>query len=305
MSDFAAGGEYRIGDMRMKRNAMYVLMGVIVCAAGTVAAAASFAHERRAALATDAWGGMRVDWTAVADWPVGDTPVAKSVRDWIEKRMRFYSREPFKGDVADWDAMTRFYGKQFLADNGQKDIEWHWRRCDMEGVSPPPKAPDVDPGVDVFLGADPRWFCRNSAIIAYEDEHIVSYRSGFYGFFVGNGTSAAYVKCATFRKPDGKILGWDAFVDTNAVFRLVRELAEAKFKEGADYAGVGVVPVPQTPLFTKESKVHPMNWLGESVPSFISGISMMMRLPTLTGNSTIWLKVSRAWVSRGLGRLRL
>ena len=155
----------------------------------------SFAHERRTALAADAWGGMRVDWTAVADWPVGDTPVAKSVRDWIEKRMRFYSREPFKGDVADWDAMTRFYGKQFLAGNGQEDIEWHWRRCDMEGVSPSPKAPDVDSGVDVFLGADPRWFCHHSAIIAYEDEHIVSYRSGFYGFCVGNATSAAYVKC--------------------------------------------------------------------------------------------------------------
>ena len=35
----------------MKRNAMYVLMGVIVCAAKTVVAASSFAHERRTALA--------------------------------------------------------------------------------------------------------------------------------------------------------------------------------------------------------------------------------------------------------------
>ena len=26
-----------------------------------------FRHERRAARATDAWGGMRTDWTAVAD----------------------------------------------------------------------------------------------------------------------------------------------------------------------------------------------------------------------------------------------
>ena len=39
MSDFAAGDEYRIGGMRMKRNAMYVLMGVVVCAAETMAAA--------------------------------------------------------------------------------------------------------------------------------------------------------------------------------------------------------------------------------------------------------------------------
>ena len=214
--------------------------------------AASFPHERRAALATDAWGGMRVDWTAVADWPVGDTPVAKSAREWIENRLRNYSREPFKGDVADWDAMTRFYGKQFLAESGQEKIEWHWRRCDMEGVSPHPKAPDVDPGVDVFLGADPRWFRHHSAIIMHEDERIVSYRSGFYGFFVGNVTSAAYVKCATFRKPDGKIIGWDAFADTNAVCELVRTLTKIKFKEGADYAGVGVIPVPPTPLFTAD-----------------------------------------------------
>ena len=49
-----------------------------------------FTHERRAALATDAWGGMRVDWTAVADWPTGDSPVAKSVRTWIGDRLRNY-----------------------------------------------------------------------------------------------------------------------------------------------------------------------------------------------------------------------
>ena len=47
--------------------------------------AASFPHERRAALATDACGGMRVDWSAVADWPTGDSQVAKSVRTWIVK----------------------------------------------------------------------------------------------------------------------------------------------------------------------------------------------------------------------------
>ena len=238
---------------------MKVLMLVVALAPvaamagkGGDARAAAFAHEQRATLATDTWGGMRVDWTAVADWPIDDTPLAKSVREWIEKRLRNYKREPFKGDIADWEAMTQFYGKQFFAENGREKIEWHWRRCDMEGVSPPPKAPDVDPGADVFLGANPRWFCYHSAIIMHEDERVVSYRSGFYGFFVINGTSAAYVKCATFRKPDGKILGWDAFADTNAVFGLVRELAKAKFKEGADYARVGDIPVPTAPLFTKD-----------------------------------------------------
>ena len=43
-----------------------------------------FAHERRAALWTDAWGGMRVAWTAVADWPTGDSPAAKAARRWIK-----------------------------------------------------------------------------------------------------------------------------------------------------------------------------------------------------------------------------
>ena len=85
--------------------------------------AASFSHKRRAALATDAWGGMRVDWTAVVDWPTGDSPVAKSVRLWIDQRLRNYRRDPFDGDIADWDAMARFYGEQFLSDNGSKDIE--------------------------------------------------------------------------------------------------------------------------------------------------------------------------------------
>jgi hypothetical protein len=57
---------------------------------------APFAHERRAALWTEAWGGMRVDWTAVADWPIGDSPAAKAVRTWIEERLRF-DRKSFDG----------------------------------------------------------------------------------------------------------------------------------------------------------------------------------------------------------------
>ena len=207
-----------------------------------------FAHERRAALATDAWGGMRVDWTAVADWPTGDSPVAKSVRTWIRDRLRNYRREPYNGNTADWDAMTRFYGEQFLASNGAKDIEHEWRGEDESHVG---KCPDVDPGADVFIEETPRWSCRNTAIIQYEDERIVSYRAGFSGFFVGNATSAAYVKCATFRKTDGKILGWDAFSDTNAVFRLVRELAKIKFKKGADIYETGI-PMPAMPLFTNQ-----------------------------------------------------
>ena len=51
--------------------------GVVCClGCGRIADNASraaqsepFMHERCAALATDAWGGMRVEWTAVADWP--------------------------------------------------------------------------------------------------------------------------------------------------------------------------------------------------------------------------------------------
>ena len=208
-----------------------------------------FTHERRAAYATDAWGGMRVDWTAVADWPTGNTPVAKSVRTWIGERLRNYRREPFNGDTADWNALTRFYGKQFLADNSSKHIEDNWRSEDDSRAG---KRPDVDPGADVFLEDTSRWFHRNTAIIEYEDERIVSYRAGFYGFFVENATSAAYVKCATFRKTDGKKLGWDAFSDTNAVIGLVRKLTKIKYKEKADYAGVGIIPVPDTPLFTKD-----------------------------------------------------
>ena len=216
-------------------------LAIVIAVAGVlirpdIGAAEPFRHERRAALATDAWGGMRVDWTAVADWPTGDSPVAKSARSWIGEWLRNYRREPFKGDIADWDAMTRFYGKQFLGED-----ESHAGKC-----------PEVDPGSDVFLEETPRWSCRNTAIIQYEDERIVSSRAGFSGFFVGNATSAAYVKCATFRKRDGKILGWDAFSDTNAVFRLVRKLTEMKYKAKTDYAGVGVIPVPDAPLFTKD-----------------------------------------------------
>ena len=207
-----------------------------------------FAHERRAALATDAWGGMRVDWTAVADWPTGGSPAAKAARTWIGERLRNYRREPFKGDVTDWDAMTRFYGRQFLADNDAKHIEHEWR---SESNEQRDGKPDVDPGADVFLEERAQWICRRSAIIQYEDERIVSYRSGFHGFFVENSTSAAYVKCATFRKSDGKILGWDAFTDTNAVLRLVRELAKIRFKETADLYGLGIA-VPDAPLFTKD-----------------------------------------------------
>ena len=90
-----------------------------------------------------------------------------------------YRRELFNGDLADWDAMTRFYGEQFLSDNVPRDV----------ATSPAGRCPDADPGEDVFLGGDPQWFCMNTATIEYEDERIVSYRTGFYGFFVGNITT--------------------------------------------------------------------------------------------------------------------
>ena len=227
--------------------AMSAIAGWVVADGnGTSAQSAPFTHERRAAYVTDAWGGMRVDWTAVADWPSGDSAVAKSVQIWIGERLRYYRREPYNGNTADWDAMTRFYGEQFLASNGSKDIEHEWRGEDESRVG---KCPDVDPGADVFLGP-PRWSRKITAIIQYEDERIVSYRAGFSSFSVGNVTSAAYVKCATFRKSDGKILGWDAFSDTNAVLGLVRKLTEIKYEELADYDGDGVIPVPDAPLFT-------------------------------------------------------
>ncbi|MBP5285208.1 MAG: hypothetical protein ILO34_03760, partial [Kiritimatiellae bacterium] len=170
------------------------------------------------------------------------------VRLWIDQRLRNYRREPFNGDIADWDAMARFYGEQFLSGNGSEDIESEWRGDDESRVG---KSPEVDSGSDVFLEETSRWSCRNTAIIQYEDERIVSYRAGFSGFFVGNVTSAAYVKCATFRKQDGKMLGWDVFADTNAVFALVRELAKVEFKDGADIYETGI-PVPAAPLFTNE-----------------------------------------------------
>ena len=235
--------------MRLRTSLVIVIAAAGVFVRPGIGVAEPFAHERRAALATDAWGGMRVDWTAVADWPTGDSPVAKSVRAWIDGRLRNYRKEPFSGDSSDWDAMTRHYGEQYIADNSSKEIENDWR-CET-GTSGT-TVPDVERGVDVFIEGSSRWSHRNSAIVEYEDERIVSYRSGFFGFSVGSGTSAAYVKCATFRKPDGKMLGWDVFTDTNAVFELVRGLAKVEFKEGADYAGVGVVPVPDAPLFTKD-----------------------------------------------------
>lgn len=228
--------------------AMSVIAGWAVADGNeTSALSAPFTHERRAALATDAWGWMRADWSAVADWPVGDSPVAKAVRKWIGERLSF------NGDTADWDSMTHFCGKEFLAGNGPKCIEEYWRREESgESLEPCVGKPKTDPGADIFLDGSSRWFRRHTATVEYEDERIVSYRSGLYGFYVGNSTSAAYVKCATFRKHDGKILGWDAFADTNVVFGLVRELARIQFKEGADYAGLGVVPVPDAPLFTKD-----------------------------------------------------
>lgn len=209
-----------------------------------------FSSERRSALATTAWGGMRVDWIAVADWPMGDSMVAKTARVWIVDWLR-NGGAMFNGDLADWDAMAQFYGNRFLADNGPKQIEAEWRAPAGEREDPRTGEPDVKPGEDAFLEDRAEWFCRRTAMIAYEDERIVSYRSGFYGSFVGNATSAAYVRCATFRKSDGKILGWDVFADTNAVFEVIRELAKIQFKQNADIYGNGV-PIPNAPLFVKD-----------------------------------------------------
>ncbi|MBQ6338808.1 MAG: hypothetical protein IJI36_06645 [Kiritimatiellae bacterium] len=234
-------------------NFWLLLLGVICCQGceeSCIVKQESFAHEQRSAFTTAAWGGMRVDWIAVADWPIGDSIVAKAARVWIGDRLR-NGGEKFGGDLADWDAVTRFYGNCFLANNGSKKIEAEWRAPAGERDDPRTGEPESKPGADVFLEDRAEWFCRRTALIAYEDERIVSYRSGFYGSFVGNATSAAYVKCATFRKSDGKILGWDAFANTNAVFDVVRELAKIQFKQNADIYGNGV-PMPNAPLFTKD-----------------------------------------------------
>ena len=185
-----------------------IMRGILHCLLATIvgwllhpADSGQFAHERRAAYATDSWGGMRVDWTVVADWPVGDSIIAREARVWIGDRLR-NGGKLFNGDYTDWDAMVRFYGNRFLADNGLKKIEKEWRTSGGERDEPRTEEPNVKPGADAFLEDRAQWFCRRTAMIAYEDERIVSYRSGFYGSFVGNATSAAYVKCATFRKSD-------------------------------------------------------------------------------------------------------
>ena len=142
--------------MKAKTLIPFAIVMLVICAGCRYAPndstesavhSASFAHERRAALATDAWGGMRVEWTAVADWPVGDSSVARAVRTWIGERLRNYRREPFKGDTADWDALTRFHGNQFLAANKE---EWRYESKSKSKESCPDK-PAIDPGTDVFL----------------------------------------------------------------------------------------------------------------------------------------------------------
>jgi hypothetical protein len=49
-----------------------VAVSVVISVVGffirpAIGAIEPFRHERRAVRATDAWGGMRTDWTAVAD----------------------------------------------------------------------------------------------------------------------------------------------------------------------------------------------------------------------------------------------
>lgn len=57
-----------------------------------------------------------------------------------------------RDDVAGRDAMTRFYEKQFIADNGSKAIEngWHGKigKSDAAG-------PDADPGSDAYIEESP------------------------------------------------------------------------------------------------------------------------------------------------------
>ncbi len=196
-------------------------------------ASADFAFARKVRTFTAKYDAWKSVLDMKVDWPEGETVVADSVRRWINSRLAM-GNDPAPS-VSDWGAVGSYYADQYSRRNGKEAMRELVEEDDM--------APDAGSGSD---GAD--WWMRQTVEFEWQNDHIVSYSYGWFGFGVGNATSSADKVSTSFRKSDGRQLGWGVFKSKAEVRRLIEQAMVEKYGDGADLYETGV-PMPAAPVF--------------------------------------------------------
>ena len=177
--------------------------------------------------------GIMVD----ADYPVGNSVVAKAVEQWIAG---YSVGSSYAGDLSDGNALFEQYLEEFRKGNSDEEIRKF--TVEMNALN---NAPSEENEFD--------WFDQIKIVKEYDSKYFVSYTYQWSGFHVGNATSNATIKDCTFSKIDGGALGWEMFTSKNAVKELIdKALIEKYGHEEADLYGNGI-PMPKAPLFMKDS----------------------------------------------------
>lgn len=177
--------------------------------------------------------GIMID----ADYPVGNSVVAKAVGQWIAG---YSVGSSYAGDLSDGNALFEQYAEEFRKANSDEEIRKYTVEMDAAG-----KDSSEDDEFD--------WYDDIKIIKEYDGKYIVSYTYQWSGFHVGNATSNASIKDCTFSKIDGSTLGWEMFTSKNAVKELIdKALIEKYGRDRADLYDNGI-PMPKAPLFMKDS----------------------------------------------------
>lgn len=213
-------------------------------AAETNGTAAAFPVRRVEDAVAANWKGVAVVHAFLADWPEGDGPDAKAVREWILEM--FSPAGPVRPAVwsacpsDDWDSARAVARARFFARWTNDVLEDEWINMPGERNEPSP-FPESDGEISI-IGT-----YADVCVFDFASTRIVTFHACGDGQF-GTWPGWAWRTAASFVRRDGRRIGWDAFADTNAVRAVIERALVEKFGDGANLYGNGIF-MPDAPAF--------------------------------------------------------
>ena len=218
---------------------------IILCAAAAACAAtaaetngtaAAFPVRRVDDAAAANWKGVVVVHAFLADWPEGDAPDAKAVREWILEMVS--PARPVRSAVwsacpsDDWDSAKAAVRTRFFAQWTNDVLEDEWITSPGEREEPSP-FPESD-GEVWIIG---KW--ARVCAFDFASTRIVTFHACGSGQFE-TWPGSSWRTAASFVRRDGRRIGWDAFADTNAVRAVIERALVEKFGDRANLYGDGI-----------------------------------------------------------------
>lgn len=217
------------------------------CAAGaaeTNGTAAAFPVRRVDDAVAANWKGVVVVHAFLADWPEGDAPDAKAVREWILEMVSparpVRPAASFESPLDDWDSARAAARARFFARWTNDVLEDEWINMPSERNEPDP-FPESDGEISI-IGT-----YADVCAFDFASTRIVTFHACGDGQF-GTWPGSSWRTAASFVRRDGRRIGWDAFADTNAVRAVIERALVEKFGDRANLYGDGIL-MPDAPAF--------------------------------------------------------